>query len=713
MNDNEQTRDAILVTRAKQGDATAFQALAERYTASALCAACAVLGNRQAALDVVQEALLKVAREFASTWRGGSFRVWLTVCTRRLALNYLREETTRRRIEDQAMSHRFKSEVLQPTQVCERKEEVALLREELVKLPVRIAEPLTAFYLHHCSVAEIAKSSGISVAACKQRIHRARETLAVRLRKRGVSMSSLSLLSVLDRTSGQYAAENVPQILNHLKGSLNAWSTLSETKHLRGSKEPFHPMLRKAPEAGRVLAGMVCVIAFALAFFLAEPLLFLNASSPLNGMGSGKWLARGRSKAALSNSKKEKHEMNKKVLSTLLSAAMTTSLASSPAVGYETNPEGNADKSTVETRLSDDELFEKHGVFRTDEFRIKLSDTVKGLRELPKEALEKIPGESIEDKARYVLESPSITKTIKTKHSSFEKELEEEQVANSREFKKKLFYIPRKGKHSELTPANRDRLLKMILASGSKIDTAQTFVIGPGGRALSLGPAPKPSEKLLASLNEKLENVLTPAKLEALGIKAKDPKKPLQPMIKRNGEDGLKISIDAAEPLSPKQGLAMAKALREHQESMVAKSKVKGDVMSIGSEAKNWSDLSSQQKIYIRKQLLKQIEGGAAVEAATGENEPPTALQLARKHSKKIEAFFRVAIEPRSAQATKELNEAIKNIPDETLEFEAPHRIEGEEYVFKKQEGKNPEGGGEETETKAQEPQVPPTDEEF
>jgi len=68
--------EAALIARGQQGDRAAFNALVERYQATAYALALRMLGDPDMAADVTQDAFFSAFRALAS-FRGVSFRAWL------------------------------------------------------------------------------------------------------------------------------------------------------------------------------------------------------------------------------------------------------------------------------------------------------------------------------------------------------------------------------------------------------------------------------------------------------------------------------------------------------------------------------------------------------------------------------------------------------------------------------------------------------------
>ncbi len=80
--------DRTLVTRARMGDATAFEALVRKYARLAFAAALAVLANHDDAEDVCQDAWVRALERIEECREPDRFGSWLLSIVRNRALNY-------------------------------------------------------------------------------------------------------------------------------------------------------------------------------------------------------------------------------------------------------------------------------------------------------------------------------------------------------------------------------------------------------------------------------------------------------------------------------------------------------------------------------------------------------------------------------------------------------------------------------------------------
>jgi RNA polymerase sigma-70 factor (ECF subfamily) len=82
--------DTDLVSRVQRGDEAAFRTLYERYNRRAYAVAFGVVKNQSDALDVVQEAFIKVHKHIVNFHGASSFYTWLYRIVMNLAIDHVR-----------------------------------------------------------------------------------------------------------------------------------------------------------------------------------------------------------------------------------------------------------------------------------------------------------------------------------------------------------------------------------------------------------------------------------------------------------------------------------------------------------------------------------------------------------------------------------------------------------------------------------------------
>ena len=91
--------DEDLVARARRRDRTAFQALVERYQQRVYAVAYGLLGNRENALDAVQETFIKAYKSLAGFKGKSSFYTWLYRIAVNASIDLGRKESQRDELE--------------------------------------------------------------------------------------------------------------------------------------------------------------------------------------------------------------------------------------------------------------------------------------------------------------------------------------------------------------------------------------------------------------------------------------------------------------------------------------------------------------------------------------------------------------------------------------------------------------------------------------
>jgi RNA polymerase sigma-70 factor (ECF subfamily) len=178
--------DEALVARAVAGDSAAFEALVARHERRAYSLAYRLVGTRSDAQDVVQDAFLRAYRALPSFRGGASFSTWLYRIVTNTALMLLRSRRRRPTQPLDAFLPRFDAagrhagtpaQLARPAQAEELLDRKALARKVragIARLPERQRTAFVLRDLEELGTAEVAQVLGISEAAVRQRVHRAR-----------------------------------------------------------------------------------------------------------------------------------------------------------------------------------------------------------------------------------------------------------------------------------------------------------------------------------------------------------------------------------------------------------------------------------------------------------------------------------------------------------------------------------------------------------
>ncbi len=193
----QQTDGELLRVFLSRNDQAAFEILVRRHGPMILRVCRRWLGNVHDAEDVFQATFLILARQATSIRKKESLASWLHGVAFRMATNARRAAARRRKYEQQANPIR----PTDPACSAASQEMQTALDEEIHGLPETYREPFVLCGLEHRSCAEAACRLGLSEAAVRNRLTRARKLLQRRLARRGVSLTAALAVIALSGTS--------------------------------------------------------------------------------------------------------------------------------------------------------------------------------------------------------------------------------------------------------------------------------------------------------------------------------------------------------------------------------------------------------------------------------------------------------------------------------------------------------------------------------
>jgi RNA polymerase sigma-70 factor, ECF subfamily len=174
--------DDVLVRRAQAGDPDAFGRLVERYMRRAYYSALSLVGSREDALDLSQEAFARAYRARRTIDPDRPFYAWLYQILRRLCFNFLRDRRTRAARLDAAGSwladEAGRRVAPGPEESYARAEAQRRVAAAIERLPAREREVLALKEFEGLSYREIAELVGIPMGTVMSRLYAARQHLA-------------------------------------------------------------------------------------------------------------------------------------------------------------------------------------------------------------------------------------------------------------------------------------------------------------------------------------------------------------------------------------------------------------------------------------------------------------------------------------------------------------------------------------------------------
>ena len=181
-------------------DEAAFAALVRRHGPMVLAVCRRVLGDAHDAEDACQAAFLVLARRAASIRRKEAVGAWLHGVAYRVACN-LKRQVARRHAREGAVLVEPVADGPEPSW----REVLAVLDEELGRLPERFRAPLLLCYLEGKTRDEAAQALGWSPGTLRGRLERGREMLRARLTRRGLTLSAALLVALLAQHAARAA----------------------------------------------------------------------------------------------------------------------------------------------------------------------------------------------------------------------------------------------------------------------------------------------------------------------------------------------------------------------------------------------------------------------------------------------------------------------------------------------------------------------------
>ncbi|MGW8313488.1 MAG: RNA polymerase sigma factor [Desulfuromonadales bacterium] len=178
--DMADSEEQALLARIRNGDDSGFEVLVKEHTSKIVGLAWRLVGNREEAEDLAQEAFLRLHRSLP-TFRGDSrISTWLYRTTTRLAIDHLRRERIKRKL----FFFRQDNDAPDPVELAsdgrrdQRNELLAqeamhTLRKGLKKLSARQQVIFTLRHYEGLSLKEIAEQLGLETGTVKAHLHRA------------------------------------------------------------------------------------------------------------------------------------------------------------------------------------------------------------------------------------------------------------------------------------------------------------------------------------------------------------------------------------------------------------------------------------------------------------------------------------------------------------------------------------------------------------
>ncbi len=194
--------DEELVILAQRGDNSAFADLIERHHNSCSKLAMSILRDKADAEDEVQNACWKAFEHIEQFQRDAKFSTWLTRIVVNQCLMRLRQERRAKFVymddplpNDETLTLQLPDRSETPEEGLGKREVVAVLKKEINRIPPLLRNAFVLRDVDRLPIEEVAKQLGISVAAAKSRLLRARQELRERMSKHYGDRGAATLLA--------------------------------------------------------------------------------------------------------------------------------------------------------------------------------------------------------------------------------------------------------------------------------------------------------------------------------------------------------------------------------------------------------------------------------------------------------------------------------------------------------------------------------------
>ncbi len=194
--------DETLVSQSQAGDTEAFGELVRRYKPACMKLALSMLRHREDAEDEIQTSVWKAYQHIGQFQSDSRFSTWLTRIVVNQCLMRIRRYKRARFLyiddgaaRDEVAKIELPSMDTSPEQDLARAELSAVLKNEIGRIPPLLRNVFVLREVQELPMAAVAEQLGISVAAAKSRLLRARTELRERLQKHCGRLGTGTLLA--------------------------------------------------------------------------------------------------------------------------------------------------------------------------------------------------------------------------------------------------------------------------------------------------------------------------------------------------------------------------------------------------------------------------------------------------------------------------------------------------------------------------------------
>ncbi len=173
--------DIVLIDRILAGEASAYRLLTSRHQDYAFTVAYRIVGNREDAEEIAQDAFIRAFRSLSSFNREAKFTTWFYRIVFNAAVGFKRKH--RPPTQDLAETNQLFTGVTESTDQIRLNERQQYIKQALDYLAPDDVAMITLFYLQELSLEEIAEITSVPANTVKVKLYRARKRMAVELNR--------------------------------------------------------------------------------------------------------------------------------------------------------------------------------------------------------------------------------------------------------------------------------------------------------------------------------------------------------------------------------------------------------------------------------------------------------------------------------------------------------------------------------------------------
>jgi len=171
---------SVLAEAARRGETRAFEQLVRQYMQKAYFFTLGLVGNREDALDISQNAFVKAYRGIRNLGSGEKFPSWFFTILRNETVNYIKKAKSKR-LESLEQRESFLLYTDQSLPEHERAAVCRTVQHAIRSLPLEMQEILIMQHFQDLDYSEIADLLGIPRGSVASRLYRARAALKRKL----------------------------------------------------------------------------------------------------------------------------------------------------------------------------------------------------------------------------------------------------------------------------------------------------------------------------------------------------------------------------------------------------------------------------------------------------------------------------------------------------------------------------------------------------